>query len=108
MHSERVDCALCCRYVSCSAFSPISNPSQSNWGRKAFGGYLGADEAAWQQYDSCALARAYAGRPVQLLVEQGECRAPLCEYSRINEYCCTSDAHACCTLAPLVRAREFY
>src|SRR5205814_9889685 len=46
------------RYRSVSAFAPIVAPSQVPWGRKAFAGYLGADETAWAAYDACALVRA--------------------------------------------------
>jgi len=58
------------RYRSVSAFAPIVAPSRVPWGRKAFAGYLGADEAAWAGYDACALVRA---RPlaIPLLVDQG-------------------------------------
>jgi len=42
-------------YKSVSAFSPIVNPSQVPWGRKAFTGYLGADEKRWRQHDAVAL-----------------------------------------------------
>src|SRR5436190_12674999 len=58
------------RYRSVSAFAPIVAPSQVPWGRKAFAGYLGPDEATWAAYDACALVRA---RPVPtpLLVDQG-------------------------------------
>jgi S-formylglutathione hydrolase len=42
-------------YKSVSAFSPIVNPSVVPWGRKAFAGYLGADEKRWRQHDAVAL-----------------------------------------------------
>ena len=42
-------------YKSVSAFSPIVNPSQVPWGRKAFEGYLGKDEKRWRQHDAVAL-----------------------------------------------------
>jgi S-formylglutathione hydrolase len=58
------------RYRSVSAFAPIVAPSQVPWGRKAFAGYLGADEAAWAAYDACALVRARP-LPMPLLVDQG-------------------------------------
>lgn len=45
------------RYASVSAFSPIVNPSQVPWGRKAFSLYLGDVESAWQDYDACDLVR---------------------------------------------------
>ncbi|MDZ3836342.1 MAG: S-formylglutathione hydrolase [Rhodospirillales bacterium] len=58
------------RYRSLSAFAPIIAPSRVPWGRKAFAGYLGADEAAWLEHDACALAgRTSWRRPI--LVDQG-------------------------------------
>ncbi|AET40658.1 S-formylglutathione hydrolase Ecym_6278 [Eremothecium cymbalariae DBVPG len=42
-------------YRSCSAFAPIGNPSSVPWGEKAFGGYLGPDKRAWEEYDPCSL-----------------------------------------------------
>ncbi len=56
-------------YRSVSAFSPIVAPSQVPWGRKALGGYLGDDVAAWRACDTVALiedgARCdrHSGRP---------------------------------------------
>jgi S-formylglutathione hydrolase len=58
------------RYRSVSAFAPIVAPSQVPWGRKAFAGYLGSDEAAWAAYDACALVRA-GPLSIPLLVDQG-------------------------------------
>ena len=58
-------------YRSVSAFSPIAAPSQVPWGQKAFTAYLGADEALWQAWDSCALL-TQAKQPIALLVDQGE------------------------------------
>ncbi len=40
---------------SVSAFSPIVAPSHVPWGRKAFAGYLGADERRWREHDAVAL-----------------------------------------------------
>ena len=58
------------RFASFSAFSPIVAPTQCPWGKKAFTHYLGADEAAWMSYDTCALlARATEHRPI--LIDQG-------------------------------------
>jgi S-formylglutathione hydrolase len=58
------------RYRSLSAFAPISAPMQCPWGRKAFGGYLGPDEATWMDYDASVLV---AQRPFHapILVDQG-------------------------------------
>jgi S-formylglutathione hydrolase len=58
------------RYRSVSAFAPIVAPSQVPWGRKAFAGYLGPDEAAWAAYDACALVRARPV-PITVLIDQG-------------------------------------
>jgi S-formylglutathione hydrolase len=57
-------------YKSVSAFAPIVAPTQVPWGRKAFAGYLGPDEAAWRQYDACELIRGGA-RASEILVDQG-------------------------------------
>ncbi|WP_198401748.1 S-formylglutathione hydrolase [Zobellella denitrificans] len=59
------------RFVSVSAFAPISNPSDCPWGQKAFTAYLGEDKAAWAQYDASLLLRE-KGCPLPMLVDQGE------------------------------------
>jgi S-formylglutathione hydrolase len=65
-------CALRNRdqYRSVSAFAPIAAPVQSPWGRKAFSGYLGSNEADWLAYDASALV---AERPFHspILIDQG-------------------------------------
>ena len=43
------------RFKSISAFAPISNPTQSDWGRKQFGAYLGGIEDTWQGHDATNL-----------------------------------------------------
>jgi S-formylglutathione hydrolase len=58
------------RFASTSAFAPIVAPSLVPWGQKALTGYLGADQAAWANYDACALIEAGARLP-DLLVDQG-------------------------------------
>lgn len=58
------------RYRSLSAFSPIVAPSRVPWGRKAFAGYLGSDEAEWLRHDACALA-AKTGWRRPILIDQG-------------------------------------
>jgi S-formylglutathione hydrolase len=58
------------RYRSLSAFAPIVAPSRVPWGRKAFAGYLGADEARWLEHDACALAATTEWRR-PILVDQG-------------------------------------
>ena len=59
------------RFKSVSAFAPIVSPLNCPWGEKALGGYLGADRAAWREYDACALIEDGARLP-DLLVDQGD------------------------------------
>jgi S-formylglutathione hydrolase len=59
------------RFLSTSAFAPIVSPTNCPWGEKALGGYLGDDQAAWADYDACALIEGGARLP-DLLVDQGE------------------------------------
>jgi S-formylglutathione hydrolase len=59
------------RWRSVSAFSPIVAPSQVPWGRKAFQGYLGDDEASWADYDAVALVQAGRRLP-EPLIDVGE------------------------------------
>ena len=58
-------------FRSVSAFAPIVSPSNCPWGERALTGYLGADQAAWREYDACALIEDGARLPA-LLVDQGE------------------------------------
>ena len=57
-------------YKTCSAFAPISAPSQTPWGRKAFSNYLGPDETNWAEYDATQLV---ASRPsnAEIFIDQG-------------------------------------
>ncbi|RBW50151.1 S-formylglutathione hydrolase [Marinobacter sp. F3R11] len=59
------------RYRSVSAFSPICNPVNCPWGKKAFGAYLGKDTSSWADYDASLLMRN-AREFVPALVDQGE------------------------------------
>ncbi len=63
------------RYQSVSAFSPIANPTDSPWGKKAFSHYLGNDEKSWRGYDATLLIEASASsrsiRP-PMLIDQGD------------------------------------
>lgn len=59
------------RFRSVSAFSPISNPVASPWGKKALSTYLGENTATWADYDASMLMRG-ATRFVPALVDQGE------------------------------------
>lgn len=68
------------RFCSVSAFAPIVNPSQVPWGQKAFSAYLGADEAAWREWDSCELlACAPDAAKLPMLVDQGDADSFLAE-----------------------------
>ena len=59
-------------YRSVSAFSPIVNPMDCPWGKKAFTTYLGNNEADWAQYDSCVLmAQANVNNAPDILIDQG-------------------------------------
>ena len=58
------------RFRSVSAFAPIAHPTQSDWGRKQLGAYLGADEAAWAPHDATLLMRRL-GFDGPVLVDQG-------------------------------------
>ena len=57
-------------YRSCSAFAPISAPSQTPWGRKAFSNYLGDDEMTWVDYDATKLV-AKRRSDAEILIDQG-------------------------------------
>ena len=59
-------------FRSVSAFAPICAPSQCPWGRKAFSGYLGADERNWEQYDATRLmSEMKQPFPAGILIDQG-------------------------------------
>jgi S-formylglutathione hydrolase len=60
-------------FKSVSALAPICAPSQCAWGRKAFTGYLGNDEAQWRAHDATALmdAQDRAPYPGGILIDQG-------------------------------------
>ena len=59
------------RFKSCSAFAPIVAPSSADWSVPAFEKYLGADRAAWREYDACALIEDGARFP-EFLIDQGK------------------------------------
>ncbi|MDI3337595.1 S-formylglutathione hydrolase [Defluviimonas aestuarii] len=58
------------RFRSVSAFAPIAHPTQSDWGRKQLGAYLGADENLWAPHDSTLLMRRL-GFDGPVLIDQG-------------------------------------
>lgn len=45
------------RFASVSAFAPICNPTDSDWGRKQLRAYLGPDESKWAPHDATLLMR---------------------------------------------------
>ncbi len=58
------------RFRSVSAFAPIANPGASDWGRKQFTAYLGADESKWAPHDATLLMRK-RGFDGPILIDQG-------------------------------------
>ena len=66
------------RYLSVSAFAPISNPMDCPWGHKALSRYLGEDRETWREWDACELI-AGASERLPLLVDQGEADSFLAE-----------------------------
>lgn len=58
-------------FKSVSAFSPIVNPIQCPWGKKALAGYLGESTDSWKEYDTCELLKAGKTRKDTLLIDQG-------------------------------------
>lgn len=58
-------------YLSVSAFAPICAPSESDWGKKAFTAYLGADKNKWAEWDATQLVKQYKGEELPILIDQG-------------------------------------
>lgn len=58
------------RFGSVSAFAPIANPTESDWGRKQFAAYLGSDEDLWTAHDSTLLMQD-VGMDAPVLIDQG-------------------------------------
>lgn len=58
------------QYKSVSAFAPIANPTESDWGQKQLRAYLGSDETKWQGHDATVLMteRGFHG---DVLIDQG-------------------------------------
>lgn len=69
------------RFAAVSAFAPIVAPAQVPWGKKALGGYLGPDQAAWRAHDAVALIEDGA-RVRDILVDQGDADQFLAEQLR--------------------------
>lgn len=58
------------RYRSVSAFAPICNPSETDWGRKQLAAYLGSDETLWEAHDSTKMMQE-AGFDGPILIDTG-------------------------------------
>lgn len=58
------------QFKSVSAFSPIANPTESDWGKKQFKSYLGDDEDTWAHYDPSLLLKKL-GYNSAILIDQG-------------------------------------
>ena len=62
------------KYKTVSAFAPICNPTEVEWGQKAFNGYLGPRGSGandvWAQYDATLLLKNYSGPPMDILIDQ--------------------------------------
>lgn len=74
-------------FKSISAFSPISAPSKTPWGQKAFTAYLGKDKKAWEPYDSSiVISKARnAKKRSEILVDQGLADEWLATELRVNQ-----------------------
>ncbi len=58
------------RFRSVSAFSPITHPSQSEWGKKQLTAYLGPDQAGWARHDATLMMRE-SGFDGPMLIDTG-------------------------------------
>ncbi|MAQ81805.1 MAG: S-formylglutathione hydrolase [Maritimibacter sp.] len=58
------------RFRSVSAFSPICNPTQSDWGQKQLTAYLGEDSGQWAAHDA-SLLMAETGFDGPMLIDTG-------------------------------------
>ena len=57
-------------YRSVSAFAPICNPINCDWGKGCFDAYLGADVSTWADYDATELVKNGA-RVADILIDSG-------------------------------------
>ncbi|KAI9724849.1 MAG: hypothetical protein M1812_000125 [Candelaria pacifica] len=59
------------KYKSVSAFAPIANPINCQWGQKAFKGYFGEDQQQlWKEHDATELVKKWKG-PLDVLIDVG-------------------------------------
>ncbi len=82
------------RYLSVSAFSPISHPSLCPWGQKALTAYLGENRSLWQGWDSCQLLRRHDVSPVPTRVDVGLEDPFLAEQLGIDDLAAAAEACA--------------
>ncbi|GAA5913061.1 hypothetical protein JCM6882_005551 [Rhodosporidiobolus microsporus] len=59
------------KYLSASAFAPISNPTQCPWGDKAFKGYLAGGVEEGKKHDATELIKEAKGKDVKILIDVG-------------------------------------
>ena len=59
------------KFKAISAFAPITNPINTNLGKKCFTGYLGKDIESWKKYDACELIKASKKHDKKILIDQG-------------------------------------
>ncbi|GAA6036404.1 hypothetical protein JCM8097_001704 [Rhodosporidiobolus ruineniae] len=59
------------KYRSASAFAPIANPTQCQWGEKAFKGYLAGGVEEGKAHDSTELIKKAKGEDVKILIDVG-------------------------------------
>lgn len=58
-------------YKCATAFAPISNPINSQWGVKCLTAYLGEDKESWKEYDATELVKKQPRKDAKILVDQG-------------------------------------
>ena len=59
-------------YKSVSAFAPIANPINCQWGQKAFSGYFGEDQKEkWAEHDATELVKKWKGKELEVLIDVG-------------------------------------
>ena len=53
-----------------SAFAPIANPINCDWGKKAYGGYFGeGNKEKWAEHDATELVKEWKGEPLDILID---------------------------------------
>ncbi|MEM8636230.1 MAG: S-formylglutathione hydrolase [Pseudomonadota bacterium] len=80
------------RYKSCSAFAPITSPTQVPWGQKAFTAYLGEPNAHWEFHDATELVKRYQS-DAHILIDTGGADEFLNTQLMPDVFAGTADAH---------------